>query len=176
MQSILSLVKRCSALSALALLGACASYGGSGLQAGVATQDDVVAVMGAPALTWSDADGSRQLAYPRGPMGYHTFMVFLGPDGRLQRIENVLDPAHFARLEPGRSDRAAVLRLLGPPAPEWTAYFKARDELVWEWRFCDDWGESSRFDVLFDATTGVVRSSYQRPESSFQRWRTACAR
>lgn len=176
MQSLLSSAKLSCALLLLALLGACASYGGGGLRAGVATQDDVIAAMGSPALSWDGADGSRQLAYPRGPMGYHTFMVFLGPDGRLQRIENVLDSVHFARLEPGRSDQAAVLRLLGPPAPEWTAYFKARDELVWEWRFCDDWGESARFDVLFDATTGIMRSAYQRPESSFQRWRTACAR
>jgi hypothetical protein len=57
-----------------------------------------------------------------------------------------------------------VLRLLGPSQPQWTEYFKARDELVWEWRFCDSWNQVALFDVLFDATTGIVRTTYQRPD------------
>lgn len=43
--------------------------------------------------------------------------------------------------------------------PAWTVYFKARDELVWEWRYCDAWNRLARFDVLFDATKEVVRST-----------------
>lgn len=164
------------ALCSSVLLAGCASYDGRGLRQGLATLPDVLAVMGEPALRWQDADGSLQLAYPRGPAGYHTYMVFFGADGRMQRIENRLDPQYFSRLEPGKSDQAAVLRLFGPPVPAWGAYFKARDELVWEYRFCDDWGEASRFDVLFDGTTGIVRTAYQRPESSFLRWGVSCSR
>jgi hypothetical protein len=78
-------------------------------------------------------------------------MVFIDPDGRLQQIEAVLDMEHFARIEPGKSDQESVLRLIGPPVPQWTNYFKARDELVWEWQFCDAWNQLARFDVLFDA-------------------------
>lgn len=48
--------------------------------------------------------------------------------------------------------QAEVLQLIGPPQPDWTAYFKARDELVWEWRYCDSWREAA-LDVLFDGTT-----------------------
>ena len=33
-----------------------------------------------------------------------------------------------------------------------------------KWRFCDDWGQVARFDVLFDGMSGIVRTSYQRPE------------
>ena len=144
------------------LLAACAGYSGRGLQPGVATLPEIVATMGSPALRWKDADGSEQLAYPRGPAGSQTFMVFISPDGRLQRIEAVLDMEHFARIVPGKSDQDAVLRLIGPPVPQWTSYFKARNELVWEWQFCDSWNQLARFDVLFDATTGIVRTSYQR--------------
>ncbi|EXI79514.1 MAG: hypothetical protein AW10_02368 [Candidatus Accumulibacter appositus] len=151
-------------LLAALLLTACAGYSGRGLQAGVATLPEVIATMGMPALSWQDPDGSEQLAYPRGPAGTQTFMVFIAPDGRLQRIEGVLDMVHFARVEAGKSDRESVLRLLGPSVPQWTDYFKARDELVWEWRFCDSWNQLARFDVLFDATTGIVRSTYQRPD------------
>lgn len=146
------------------VLSSCAGYSGSNLKPGVSTLAEVVVSMGEPAVRWKDADGREQLAYPRGPEGIQTFMAFVGADGRLERIEGVLDMAHFARLEPGKSDQAAVLRLLGPSQPQWTQYFKARDELVWEWRFCDSWNQLAFFDVLFDATTGIVRSSYQRPD------------
>ncbi|WP_265943855.1 hypothetical protein [Dechloromonas sp. A34] len=145
-------------------LSGCTGYAGSRLQTGVSGRAEVLAEMGEPAMRWQAADGGEQLAYPRGPLGPHTYMVFIGADGRLQKIENVLDVPHFARIETGKSDQAAVLRLLGPPAPEWTVYFEARDELVWEWLFCDDFSRLARFDVLFDGTTGLVRTTMQRPE------------
>ena len=120
--------------------------------------------MGEPAMRWQDSDGSLQLAYPRGPSGFHTFMVRLGPDGTLQRIENVMDPHGFAQIRPGMTE-ARVLRMLGPPYPVWTAYFKPRDELVWEWRYCNDGGLAARFNVLFDGTSGAVRSAMSLTES-----------
>jgi len=158
------MLKRLLLIGCVLLLSACASYSGRGLNPGEATLNDVVTVMGEPAMRWQDADGREQLAYPRGPEGMQTFMAFVGTDGRLERIEGVLDSAHFARIRNGQSDKAEVLRLLGPSYPYWTAYFKARDELVWEWRFCNDWNEVAKFDVLFDATTGIVRSTYQRSD------------
>ena len=158
------MLKRLLLIGCVLLLSACASYSGRGLNPGEATLNDVVTVMGEPAMRWQDADGREQLAYPRGPEGMQTFMAFVGADGRLERIEGVLDSKHFARIRNGQSDKAEVLRLLGPSYPYWTAYFKARDELVWEWRFCNDWNEVAKFDVLFDATTGIVRSTYQRSD------------
>lgn len=160
------MVRRWPARLALAggalLLAACASYDGRGLQPGVARSAEAVAVMGEPALRWRDADGGEQLAFPRGPDGVHTFMAFFAADGRLVRIENVLDERHFARIVPGRDEQAAVLRLLGPPVPQWTAYFAARDELVWEWAYCNQWNQRARFDVLFDGRGGRVRTTQQR--------------
>lgn len=161
---MITTLRRICLLLVSLLLAACAGYAGRGLLPGVATIDDVVASMGPPALRWQDADGSRQLAFPRGPAGVHTFMAFFAPDGRLIRIENVLDMPHFARIQPGKHDQQDILRLLGPSNPGWTAYFEARDELVWEWLFCDDWNRLARFDVLFDGRTGIVRTTYQRPE------------
>ena len=150
------------------MLAGCAGYSGSGLRPGVDGRDEVVHLMGLPAMEWADPDGARQLAYPRGPMGVHTYMAFLGPDGKLVRIENALDPAVFARVKPGMTS-GEVLRLLGPPEPSWTAYFKARDELVWEWRYCDDWREPARFDVLFDGTSKTVRSTLTLTEAQLGR-------
>lgn len=153
-----------SLLAVTLFLAGCAGYGGSNLQPGVSTLPDVLMSMGTPAMHWKDPDGREQLAYPRGPMGTQTFMVFVAPDGKLERIEGVLDEAHFARIRPEKSTQEEILRLLGPSVPQWTAYFKARDELVWEWRYCDAWSVTARFDVLFDATTGLVRTTYQRPD------------
>jgi len=146
------------------LLTSCASYNGRGLKPGEDRLENVLQLMGEPAMRWQNTDGTLQLAYPRGPMGYHTFMVSIGADGRLRQIENVLDEHHFARIQPGMS-RDEVLYLLGPSYPGWTAYFKRRDELVWEWRYCDTWNEPARFDVLFDNSKGTVRSSYSVTES-----------
>ena len=153
------------ALVASALLAACASYSGSGLRPGDARLEDVESLMGTPSMRWQNADGSVQLAYARGPLGYHTFMVHLGPDGRLQDIANVLEPAGFVRIHPGMS-KDEVLRVLGPPDDSLTVYFKARDELVWDWRFCSDFGAPSRFQVLFDGTLGSVRSAISQREDS----------
>jgi hypothetical protein len=146
------------------LLAACASYSGTGLKPGEARLGDVQALMGTPAMRWQDADGSVQLAYPRGPFGYHTFMVKLEPDGHLRSITNVLDDRGFAQIHAGLT-KEQVLRVLGPPDYSLTVYFKARDELVWDWRFCSNLGAPSRFQVLFDNTSGKVRSAISQVES-----------
>ena len=57
-----------------------------------------------------------------------------------------------------------VLRLIGPPDYNRSVYFKARDELAWEWRFREVYGNAARFAVLFDATAGTVRSTLIVPE------------
>lgn len=166
-------------IPAVAFLASCAAYSGGGLKPGESRLDDVQRAMGEAAMRWQDADGSLQLAYPRGPAGYHTYMANLGADGRLRSIRNVLEPETFQRIRPGMT-KNEVLRLLGPSQPAWTAYFKARDELVWEWRYCDNLGEPARFDVLFDGSRETVRSTMSLAES--QLWsagdaqRMRCAR
>jgi hypothetical protein len=156
-------------LSLLALTG-CVSYGGGGLKIGEADADAVQRSMGQPAAQWQAADGSRQLAFPRGPQGVHTFMVFLGPDGKLQRIENSLEPGHFARVQPGMGEQA-VLRLLGPVTiAQGDTYYARRNERVWEWRYCDEWNVLARFYVLFDGTARTVRSTMSLPDEDCGRF------
>ena len=121
--------------------------------------------MGAPAMRWREADGGERLAYPRGPAGFHTYMVETDKNGVFKRLENVLEPKHFARLREGMT-QDEVLRVIGPPQAHWTVYFAARDELVWEWRYCDDFAEPARFNVLFDNTSGKLRTTMSRSEST----------
>jgi len=147
-------------LSAL-LLVACASYSGRGLKPGEAQLEDVLGVMGNPAMRWQNTDGSLQLAYPRG---IHTFMVQIATDGKLQRIENVMNMKTFAQVRPDMT-KEQVLSILGPSEPSGSAYYKTRDELVWEWRYCDEWNERARFEVLFDGRKETVRSTLSLTDS-----------
>ena len=64
--------KRWAGLWAVPPLLACASYSGGGLAPGAARLAEVEALIGPPALRWLEADGSVQLAYPRGPAGLDT--------------------------------------------------------------------------------------------------------
>lgn len=149
------------------LLAACAAYGGRGLLPGDAGIDEVKRVMGEPAMEWRNPDGSMQLAYPRGPAGFHTFMARIAPDGKLQGVENALDTRNFAQIRPGMTE-AQVLQVLGPPYPVWTTYFEVRNERAWEWRYCDDWFNASHFVVLFDGGSRTVRTTLSVVEACGQ--------
>ena len=157
-------MKRWAIIASTLLLGACAAYNGSGLKPGEDRLENVLQVMGQPAMRWQNPDGSAQLAYPHGPMGYSTYMVHIEPDGKLLQINNVLDQKSFARIQTGMTG-AEVLRILGPSLQEGTAYYPARDELVWEWRYCDLWNEAARFNVLFDHSKETVRSTMSITEA-----------
>jgi hypothetical protein len=162
----------CVFLFALVLSG-CAAYSSAGLNPGIATEADVRASMGTPAMQWVLPGGGTQLAFPHGPAGFQTYMVFIDAAGKLERTVNVLRQETFTKVQPGMT-QAQVLQLLGPPEPRWEAYFKARDELVWEWRFCDSWNQAARFDVLFDGTTKIVRTAYSWQESQKSNYPISC--
>jgi len=167
MQTDPSLRRLAAPMAVVALLSACAGYSGSDLKPGLSTRAELVASMGEPALRWQDADGAEQLAFPRGPQGTETFMAHVAADGRLQRIEAVLNVEHFARIVPGQSDTAAVLRLLGPPPAQLSVHFSLNGEKVWKWRYCDAFSRQALFNVAFDTRTGIVSSTYHVPDYRF---------
>ncbi|MBI4984734.1 MAG: outer membrane protein assembly factor BamE [Rhodocyclales bacterium] len=151
---------RTLALSML-LLVACS---GGNLRPGASTLADVQQAWGEPALRWQDADGTTRLAYPRAPEGTQTFVARVDTSGTLLSIENVLDMDHFGAIQPGM-DKEQVLRLLGPPHPQGTIHFESRNELAWEWRYCDVWNSTARFVVLFNAAQGTVLSTLNLAET-----------
>lgn len=151
------------------LISGCASLSGPGFQAGVSTGADLDRAMGPAAMVWPEPSGGQLRAYPTGPAGFLTWMATLDSNGRLIRIENVLEESHFARIQAGMG-KDEVLRILGPAWPGWTIYYAARDELVWEWRYCDVFREPARFDVLFDGTSGKVRSTLSNTERLSLPW------
>jgi len=146
----------------LLLAAGCASYSGRGLKPGVSTAVEVRQTMGEPVKICTLGESGENWVYPRGPAGLHTYNAHIGKDGVLRSVENVLEDSGFAKVVRGKSSREDVLCLFGPPIEE--IYYQARSELVWDYRFRDNWGYDARYHVLFN-DAGVVTGTLQIRES-----------
>jgi hypothetical protein len=117
--------------------------------------------MGAPAVEFANGDGSRQLAYPRGPLGTQTFMADIGADGKLMAVRGVLKDDTFYQIRPGMM-RDEILRMIGPPGE--TMAFSRLNQVAWDYRFVDTWGYVAVFSVMFDPDGKVVSKFTRRIE------------
>ena len=133
-------------------LSGCASYSGSGLQPGIATQADTRAAMGVPVAVHPAppaASYSESWEYPRGPLGRHTFMVRFDRQGKLFAIDQVLTVETTARIRMGQDTRDDVRRLLGRPAAVFPGRFGGES-----WDYAAYPGKSDmrkiRLSVTFD--------------------------
>jgi hypothetical protein len=134
------------------------------LEVGVTTEAEIRTRWGEPAAVYAEADGGRTLEYPRQPAGQVNYMLTIGPGDRLVAMRQVLQPANFAKIEPGW-DQARVRRLLGRPAR--VQRYALKQEEVWDWRFADG-AEGRLFSVTFD-TDGRVTSTATTAEEAGQR-------
>lgn len=149
----------------LLTLTACAGYSGAGLKPGVASIADVEASMGPPAMVWQNKQRQiTQLAYPRGPAGYVTFMAYFDKQGKLERIEQVLDEGHFARIKIGMTQED-VLRIIGPYRD--ANVFPARDELDWNYGYCSQNLQRMAYSVMFDTRSLLVTGGQTNPDPLF---------
>jgi hypothetical protein len=103
-----------------------------GMTPGVSTLDDIRQQWGKPETERLFDDGSRRLEYPRGPEGLNTYMVDVGPNGRLVAITQVLTAENFAKIRIGMS-QDEVRQLLGKPGQ--VAAFRLKQETVWSWKW-----------------------------------------
>lgn len=153
---------RAAALACALLAAGCAGFDAGSLQPGVSTLPQIEAALGKPAMIWKNPDGSSQMAYPFGPAGTQTFMVFVGADGTFQRIIGVLNESQFGLVQTGMT-KDQVLRLLGPSGALWTQTFPRTNTVAWTWLYCAPGNFQNYFNVFFDVTTGLVRSTGQSP-------------
>ena len=103
-----------------------------GLTPGVSTLDQVRRQMGKPETERVFDDGSRRLEYPRGPEGLKTWMVDIGPNGRLVAITQALTAENFAKIHAGMTGDE-VRQLLGKPGQ--VAAYRLKQETVWSWKW-----------------------------------------
>lgn len=142
----------------LVFLVACVSDG-RGLQPGVADAPAVRAEMGPPAEVLKARHGGEVWFYPRGVAARETFRVELDSGGRLVGIAQVLDERVFERIVGGKTTRAEVRELIGPP--QFAADFT--DGTLWEYHY--RWAQEPWcFSVAFDRA-GVVTGVHRRSET-----------
>lgn len=138
------------------LLAGCASDGRS-LRPGVSDAAAVRADMGAPAEVLPLSQGGEAWFYPKG-LGRQTFRVELAPDGKVRAVDQVLEEPSFDRIVAGKTTRAGLRLMLGPPFYVW----RIRNESVWEYRYL--WGLQSPWTLRIgigadDVVTGQARIS-----------------
>lgn len=146
-------LRAASAVAAALLAAGCAASAFYGLDPGRSTEADVRRALGDPAAVYAAPDGTRHLAYPRGPGGPQTYMAVVGPGGRLEDFGQVLTEDTFRRIERGRTSGEEVERLIGPP---WRSIdFPNKGQVAWDYRFRDAWGYLAEFSVMLDRR-GIV--------------------
>jgi len=155
----------CGLLSAIGIT-ACDYINVKELQPGVSTSAEVRERFGPPHMEWRNEDGSLTWEFSRQPEGIECFMITIGPDQILRRIDQVLNEETFAKVEHGmKGDQ--VRRLLGKPAS--SQFFQLKQETVWEWRISrgpDGTNDPVFFTVSFNnegRVTGTGRyTQYKR--------------
>jgi len=127
-----------------------------GIAVGQSSEADVLRQAGKPDIVWEEESGERRLEYPRGPEGGTTWMVTIGADGRVARIEQVLTAENFARIRPGMS-QDSVRRMLGRPTK--VEKFALKREEVWGYRWWEQPQERAFFNVHFNEQGTVTTTS-----------------
>ena len=95
---------------------------------------DIAASRGKPFRIWPEAGGASSWEYPQGPRGSYTYMVRVGADGRITRVDQVLSWPFFDRLKQGMSTEE-VEHTLGRPYSR--AYMPLMNENVLTWRWME---------------------------------------
>lgn len=151
-----------AAVAAAAALAACDTAALHEIRPGVTTADEVRARMGAPGFEFRNDDGSVTWEYTRQPAGVDCYMITLGPDRIVRRLEQVLNDANYAKAREGM-DRDQVRRLFGKPAN--VMVFDNLREEVWEWKIQGvPHNELTFFNVYFDTGSGLVKKAGKRVE------------
>ena len=147
-------------VSALVLFLAGCVSDGRGLRAG----DDAAAVraeMGTPALVVALPEGGEAWFYPRGRVGRQTFRAELGPDGKLRKVEQVLDEPHFDQVLANKTTREELLRMLGPPVYELHGSLSKTTD----WEYTYYWGAAQPWLVRFGIDeNGIVNGQIRISE------------
>lgn len=151
-----------SAFAALgaALLPACDAINLPEIKPGITTAAEVRSRLGNPGYEFSNDDGSVTWEYSRQPNGTTCYMITIGRNQVVQKMEQVLTEANMARVRDGMN-RNEVRRLLGAPGS--TMVFENLGEDIWEWRIEGMLPmEETYFMVHFDLNTGGVKKTSKR--------------
>jgi len=141
-------------LTLLALLAACSTGGPRALMVGQ-SEADALKLMGQPTNRYTMPGGGTRLEFATGPMGRETWMVDLGPDGRVLAADQVLDVINFRAVQPGMT-REELLRTLGRPGE--TRSGGRQGGQVWSYRYPNN--DCLWFQVSLDDAGRVLSGTF----------------
>lgn len=141
----------------MCLVTACSSLAPPTDMAG-ASQEELVARMGAPETERTVADGGRLLEFPTGPYGKKTWFVTLDAAGRVVRAEQVLTESNFLRINPGMSQQD-VHNILGRPG-QVQPLGRGRG-MIWQYRYENPFCQWFQIEIATDQT--VRSAGYGEP-------------
>lgn len=143
-----------------AVLPACDFINLPEIKPGLTRAGEVRSRLGEPGAQYANADGSVTWEYDRQPNGMHCYMITIGPDQIVQKFEQVLNDANYAKAREGMS-QAEIRRLYGRPGS--VQVFHNLQEAIWEWRIEGMPPiEETYFMVHFDLTSGLVKKTSRR--------------
>ena len=125
---------------------------------------DVQAKFGPPTSIYPAGQG-QIMEYATGPMGQYTWMATIGPDGRLDKFEQVLTGENFATLKIGKARKEDVLRTIGRPAE--TSFLALPQLEVWSYRYRESGVWNSMMHVHFDRS-GVLTMMQNGPDPMYE--------
>jgi hypothetical protein len=141
-------------ISSLLAFAGCDRVATGELQVGQSTVADMKFQMGEPSEVRKSGD--REIwVYPLGPEGVKTYFMTVDPTGKLEKIDQVLTEANFARVQNGMT-HGEVVQILGRHGKE-QRYAMSINEITRSWKYNKD-----NADLLFQVTydgNGRVRST-----------------
>lgn len=122
------------------------------------SRDTVLGLWGVPTSRYALPEGGERLEYATGPWGRTTWMIDLGPDGRVRGAEQVLDRRHFADFAaraPGLTRQAVQLELGRPGERKAVGWLGGE---LWSWRYPTN--DCLWFQVSFDGQGRATGAGY----------------
>ncbi|WP_431098794.1 hypothetical protein [Polaromonas aquatica] len=97
------------------------------------TREEVFALRGTPSRVLP-LDAGTRLQYSGQPLGQFATMIDLDASGRVVSVREVLTPAEFSRVQPGKWTRADMEREFGRPARIDRVASWSGDIMTYRWR------------------------------------------
>jgi hypothetical protein len=145
------------------ILGGCVTWGMGAIVPGQ-SETQVKAILGPP--THEYQDGNQQLLeYMRGRMAQATHMARIGADGKLVSYEQVLSLQKFALIQPGKTNKDEVVRIVG--APSEVDHYARSDLVAWSYAFKESGVWNSLMTVYIDKN-GIVTKLENGPDPLFE--------
>jgi hypothetical protein len=119
---------------------------------GQSTIVEMRARVGTPTDIRFDRNGDELWEYATGPMGYETYLVRIGTDGKVREVTQILTEDQMMKLVPGTMTKADARNLLGRPSDQ---TFTASGT-VWSWRFMKFGVQPGYLTVRFNPDNTVM--------------------